>query len=74
MDRLQRRVGRGCCCSASLFFRGNRMALFVLLGAAVAVVGHQFGIRTVEPFRAYHVALHAREPSWRWSASGSARR
>lgn len=42
---------------ASLFFRGNLMGTFALLGAAVAVVGHQFGIRTVEPLRAYHVSL-----------------
>ncbi len=42
---------------ASLFFRGNLMSVFALLGAAVAVVGHQFGIRTVEPLRAYHVSL-----------------
>jgi hypothetical protein len=42
---------------ASLFFRGNRMAVFVLIGAAVAAVGHQHGIRTVEPFRSEHVAL-----------------
>jgi serine/threonine protein kinase len=41
----------------SLVFRGNTMSVFVLLGAAVAVAGHQFGIRTVEPFRDYHVAL-----------------
>jgi hypothetical protein len=41
----------------SLFFRGNLMSVFVLIGAAVAVVGHQFGIRNVEPFRAYHVSL-----------------
>ena len=41
----------------SLFRRGNAMAVFVLLGAAVAVVGHRFGIRTVEPLRDYHVAL-----------------
>ena len=42
---------------ASLYFRGNLMSVFVLLGAAVAIVGHQFGIRTVEPFRDYHVSL-----------------
>jgi hypothetical protein len=41
----------------SLVFRGNTMSVFVLLGAAVAVAGHKFGIRTVEPFRDYHVAL-----------------
>jgi tRNA A-37 threonylcarbamoyl transferase component Bud32 len=41
----------------SLFYRGNTMSLFVLLGAAVAVVGHKCGIRTVEPLRDYHVAL-----------------
>lgn len=42
---------------ASLLFRGNVMSIFVLLGAAVVAVGHQYGIRTVEPFRAEHVAL-----------------
>ncbi len=41
----------------SLAFRGNVMSVFVLTGAAVAVVGHQFGIRNVEPFRDYHVSL-----------------
>lgn len=41
----------------SLFFRGNRMALMVLLGAAVTVLGHRFGIRTVEPIRDYHVSF-----------------
>jgi hypothetical protein len=41
----------------SLYFRGNLMSVFVLIGAAVAVVGHQFGIRNVEPFRDYHVSL-----------------
>src|SRR5205823_6359557 len=42
---------------SSLFYRGNVMAGIVLLGAAVAAVGHQHGIRTVEPFRAEHVSL-----------------
>lgn len=41
----------------SLFYRGNLMALFTLLGAAVAAVGHQYGIKTVDPFRAEHIAL-----------------
>ncbi len=41
----------------SLLYRGNVMAAFVLLGAGVAAVGHQHGIRTVEPFRAESVAL-----------------
>jgi hypothetical protein len=41
----------------SLFYRGNLMAVFVLLGAAVAAVGYRYGIRTVEPFRAEHVAM-----------------
>ena len=41
----------------SLFFRGNLMSVFVLIGAVVTVAGHQFGIRTVEPFRAHHVSL-----------------
>ncbi len=42
---------------ASLFYRGNVMSIFALLGAAVTAVGHQYGIRTVEPFHAEHVAL-----------------
>jgi hypothetical protein len=42
---------------ASLFYRGNIMAVFVLLGAAVAAIGHQHGILTVEPFRPEHVSL-----------------
>lgn len=42
---------------ASLCSRGNVMSVFVLLGAAVVAVGHQYGIRTVDPFRAEHVAL-----------------
>ena len=42
---------------ASLFCRGNVMSVFAILGAAVVAVGHQYGIRTVEPFRAEHVAL-----------------
>jgi uncharacterized membrane protein YfcA len=42
---------------ASLFFRGNLMSVFALIGAAVVVVGHQFGIRTVEPLRDVHVSL-----------------
>ena len=33
------------------------MAVFTILGAAVATVGYQYGIKTVEPFRAEHVAL-----------------
>ena len=41
----------------SLCFRGNLMALGVVLGAGVAVAGHHLGIRTVEPFQAHHVAL-----------------
>jgi hypothetical protein len=41
----------------SLFYRGNLMAVFILLGAAVTTVGNHYGIRTVEPFRAEHVAL-----------------
>jgi hypothetical protein len=41
----------------SLFFRGNLMGAFALLGAAVAVLGHKIGIRTVEPLRDYHVSL-----------------
>lgn len=42
---------------ASLCCRGNVMSIFVLLGSAVAAVGHQYGIRTVDPFRTEHVAL-----------------
>ncbi|MBY0459048.1 MAG: hypothetical protein K2V38_17060, partial [Gemmataceae bacterium] len=42
---------------ASLCFRGNLMGVLVLVGAGVAIVGHQFGIRPVEPFRDYHVSL-----------------
>jgi len=41
----------------SLFYRGNVMAVFTLIGAGIAAVGHQYGIRTVEPFRAEYVAL-----------------
>jgi hypothetical protein len=41
----------------SLCFRGNAMSLLVLVGAGVAVAGHQLGIRTVEPVSDYHVAL-----------------
>jgi hypothetical protein len=41
----------------SLFYRGERMALMVLFGTAVVVLGHKLGIRTVEPFRDYHVSL-----------------
>ncbi|MBN9118273.1 MAG: serine/threonine protein kinase [Planctomycetes bacterium] len=41
----------------SLFSRGNLMSALVLIGAAVAVTGHQVGIRNVEPFRDYHVSL-----------------
>ena len=41
----------------SLCFRGNAMSLMVLAGAGVAVVGHQLGVRTVEPVSDYHVAL-----------------
>jgi hypothetical protein len=41
----------------SLCFRGNLMSAFVLIGATVAVMGHQCGIRNVEPFRDYHVSL-----------------
>jgi hypothetical protein len=41
---------------ASLFFRGNRTALLAMLGAAVVVLGHKLGIRTVEPVRDHHVS------------------
>ncbi|MBA4190753.1 MAG: hypothetical protein C0467_22435 [Planctomycetaceae bacterium] len=42
---------------ASLFYRGNIMSIFALLGAAIVAIGHQYGIRTVEPFHADHVGL-----------------
>jgi hypothetical protein len=42
---------------ASLYYRGHRAAVLVLVGAGVAVFGHRCGIRTVEPIRDYHVAL-----------------
>ena len=42
---------------ASLFFRGQRMAALSLLGAAIAVAGHKWGIRTVEPVKDVHVAM-----------------
>jgi hypothetical protein len=42
---------------ASLFFQGHRMAALSILGAGIAVLGHKFGIRTVEPIRDYHVAM-----------------
>ena len=42
---------------ASLFYRGPRMEVLVLVGAGVTVIGHQCGIRTVEPIRDYHAAL-----------------
>lgn len=41
----------------SLFYRGERMALLSLLGTAITVAGHKYGIRTVEPVRDYHVAM-----------------
>jgi hypothetical protein len=41
----------------SLLFRGNLTAILALLGGAIAAAGHQFGIRTVEPLRAEHVAM-----------------
>ncbi len=42
---------------SSLFFRGGRMGLCVLIGAGITVAGHRFGIRTVEPLQDRHVAL-----------------
>lgn len=42
---------------ASLFYRGNLMAMMVLLGSVIVVLGHKFGIQTVEPIRNYHVSL-----------------
>jgi serine/threonine protein kinase len=41
----------------SLYYRGNLMSVFALLGSAIAAVGYQYGIRTVEPFQAEHVAM-----------------
>lgn len=41
----------------SLIYRGHRSAALTLLGAAVTVVGHKFGIRTVHPVQDYHVAM-----------------
>lgn len=41
----------------SLFYRGQRSSALALLGAAITVFGHQFGIRTVEPIRDTHVAM-----------------
>ncbi len=40
----------------SLFFRGHRMAMLTILGAAVVVFGHHYGIRAVEPVRDYQVS------------------
>jgi len=42
---------------ASLFYRGNLMSIFALLGAAIAAIGHQYGIRAVDPIRADQVGL-----------------
>lgn len=42
---------------ASLFYRGNVMSIMVMLGAAIIVLGHRYGIQTVEPIRNYHVSL-----------------
>jgi hypothetical protein len=41
----------------SLYLRGNLMSVFALLGAAVAVAGHHWGIRALDPFRDYHISL-----------------
>lgn len=41
----------------SLLYRGNLMATLVLLGSAVAAIGHIFQIRTVEPVQDTHVSL-----------------
>lgn len=41
----------------SLFYRGQRTAALAILGAGVCVLGHKFGIRTVEPIQDFHVAL-----------------
>jgi hypothetical protein len=42
---------------SSLYFRGNLMSMFSLIGAAIVVAGHHCGIRPIEPFRDYHVSL-----------------
>jgi serine/threonine protein kinase len=42
---------------SSLFYRGNVMAVFAILGAGVVAVGHQLGINTVPPFRPEHISL-----------------
>lgn len=42
---------------ASVYFRGAYSGFLVITGAAVALLGHQFDIRTVEPIQDYHVAL-----------------
>jgi hypothetical protein len=42
---------------ASLFYRGNVMSIFAILGAAIVAAGHHVGISTVEPLRAEHVAF-----------------
>ena len=41
----------------SLLYRGHRSAALTLLGTAVVVVGHKFGIRTVHPVQDYHVSM-----------------
>jgi hypothetical protein len=41
----------------SLLYRGTRMGLLVLVGAAVATIAHRFGIPAVDPVRDYHVGL-----------------
>jgi hypothetical protein len=41
----------------SLFYSSHFTALFGILGSAVIVFGHLYGIRSVEPFRDVHVAL-----------------
>jgi hypothetical protein len=41
----------------SLYYRGRRSAALVLVGAGITVVGHRFGLRSVEPVQGYHVSL-----------------
>lgn len=50
-------IAAGVLLIASLFGRGTTAGVFAILGAAVVVFGHRCGIRPVEPFREYHVAL-----------------
>lgn len=50
-------LAAGALLLASLFVQGHVAALLAMLGAAIVLLGHHFGIRPVEPFREYHVAI-----------------